>query len=87
MAVETAFVFGPETSVFLKELSGRLRLSSGEEKYHAYLLQRLSVAVQRGNAAAVLGTIKPPAYSDTFFLILMCFICVLIIIIIIIYAD
>ena len=39
VAVETAGVFGPETSVFLRELSGRLRLSSGEEKSHAYLLQ------------------------------------------------
>ena len=47
VAVETAGVFGPETSVFLRVLSGRLRRFSGEEKSHAYLLQRLSVAVQR----------------------------------------
>ena len=37
VAVETAGVFGPETSVFLRELSGRLRRFSGEEKSHAYL--------------------------------------------------
>ena len=67
VVVETAGVFGPETSVFLRELIGHLRRFSGEEKSHACLLQRLSVAVQRGNAAAVLGTIQPPAYSDTFF--------------------
>ena len=31
---------------------------TGEVKAHSYLLQRLSVAVQRGTAAAVMGTLS-----------------------------
>ena len=50
--------FGPKTTEFLKELRHQLRQVSGEANSFAYLTQRLSVAVQRGNAASVLGTIK-----------------------------
>ena len=52
VAIETSGVFGPKTTEFLKELGVRLRQVSGD------LTQRLSVAIQRGNAASVLGTIK-----------------------------
>ena len=45
----------PLTRYFLKELGRRLRHVTGEVKAHSYLLQRLSVAVQRGNAAAGWG--------------------------------
>ena len=58
VAIETAGVFGPRTTKFLKELSHRLRQVSGEANSSAYLTQRLSVAVQQGNAASVLGTMK-----------------------------
>ena len=40
------------------ELGHRLRKVSGEANSYAYLTHRLSVAVQRGNAASVLGTMK-----------------------------
>ena len=53
VAIETSGVFGPKTTVFLKELGHRLRQVSGEANS-----ERLSVAVTRGNAASVLGTIK-----------------------------
>ena len=56
MAIETAGPFGPETFAFLKELGCRLKQVTGEAKSFSYLWQRLSVAVQRGNAAAVMGT-------------------------------
>ena len=42
----------------MKELGHGLRQVSGEANSFAYLTQRLSVAIQRGNAASVLGTIK-----------------------------
>ena len=32
---------------------------TGEEKFGLFLYQRLSMAVQRGNAASVLGSIMP----------------------------
>ena len=56
VAIETSGVFGPKTMEFLKGLEHRLRQVSGEANFFAYLTQRLSVAVQRGNAASVLGT-------------------------------
>ena len=46
------------TTEFLKELGQRLRQVSGEANSFAYLTQRLSVAVQRGNAASMLGIMK-----------------------------
>ena len=58
MAIETTGVFGARTTEFLKELGHRLRQVSGEANSFAYLTQRLSVAVQRGNAASVLEAIK-----------------------------
>ena len=57
---------GPETASFLKELSGRLRQVSGDEDSHHHLLQRLSVAVQRGNAASVLGSAGSLDSTDLF---------------------
>ena len=56
VAIESSGVFGPQTLEFLKELGNRLSRVTGEEKSYTYLLQRLSVAVQRGNSASVLGT-------------------------------
>ena len=55
-AIETSGACGPLTLEFLRDLSNRLRQAMGEESSFAYLLQRLSVAMQRGNAAYVLGT-------------------------------
>ena len=58
VAIETSGVFGPKTMEFLKGLGHRLRQVSGEANTFAYLSQRLSVAIQHGNAASVLGTMK-----------------------------
>ena len=52
IAIETSGVYGSETLKFLKELGHRLKQASGECNAYSYLLQRLSVAVQRGNAAS-----------------------------------
>ena len=67
MAIETTGVFGPRTTQFLKELGHRLRLVSGEANSYAYLTQRLSVSVQRGNAPSVLGTMKVDSDDEEFF--------------------
>ena len=66
VAVETSGVLGPEARNFLQELGQRIRETSGEPLSHSYLLQRIAVAVQRGNAAAVQGT-SPPSTSDQIF--------------------
>ena len=56
VVIETSGVFGKQTLSFLKDLACRVRKVSGEVKSFPYLLQRLAVAVQRGNAVSVLGT-------------------------------
>ena len=50
VAIETLGAIGPNSLVFLKELGWRARRQSGDERAASVLLQRLSVAVQRGNA-------------------------------------
>ena len=40
---------------------------SGEANSFAYLTQRLSVAIQRGNAASVLRTMKMGSQEEEFF--------------------
>ena len=55
IAVETSGVFGPQTLAFVKELGRRLGSHTGEEKASTYLIQRMSIAVQRGNAISFLG--------------------------------
>ena len=57
IAIEYSGVFGTETLRFLKGLGHRLKLASGESSAYPFLLQRLSGAVQRGNAASVMGSL------------------------------
>ena len=56
VVIETLGVFGKQTLSFLKDLACHVRKVSGEVQSFTYLLQRLTVAVQRGNAVSVLGT-------------------------------
>ncbi|KAF0288994.1 Ubiquitin carboxyl-terminal hydrolase 2 [Amphibalanus amphitrite] len=56
IAVETSGVLGPATSKFIRELGQLITTRTGERRETEWLLQRLSIAVVRGNAAAVLAT-------------------------------
>ena len=56
MAIETTGVFRPEAREFIKEVAKHVKSVTKEEKARSYLLQQISVAVQWGNAAAILGT-------------------------------
>ena len=67
LAVETLGAFGPNTATFLKDLGRRIRQTSGEEKSFPYLVQRLAVAIQRGNTASVMGTLGRDLSPDDFF--------------------
>ena len=49
--------FGHQSLSFIKDLGRRLKYATDEPKSQQYLLQRLSVAIQRGNAASVLGSL------------------------------
>ena len=56
IAIEISGAIGPRSRVFLKELGRRLRCETGEAISTS---QKLSVAVQRGNAAVILAYIPP----------------------------
>jgi len=58
VAVETLGAFGEETNDFIHELGRRIMTVTEERRATEFLIQRLSVAVQRGNAASVLGTVS-----------------------------
>jgi hypothetical protein len=55
VAIETLGAYGEDSWDFI-QLGRRLRTVTQDTRSASYLLQRLSVAVQRGNAACILGT-------------------------------
>ena len=55
VAIETLGAMGKRSLAFVRELGHRVMQSTGEVKARTYLLQRLSVALQRGNAVSVMG--------------------------------
>ena len=56
---ETTGVCGPRSMSFLTDLGRRIVNSTGDKSSLAYLLQKFSVAIQRGNAATYLETLPP----------------------------
>ena len=68
IAIETSGVFGSETSKFLKELGHRLKQTSGECNAYSCLPQRLSVAVQRGNATSVMSSVARMQWKTFFYM-------------------
>ena len=54
---ESLSAVGSRTLAFLKDIGRRIRLETGEPKATFYLLQRLSVAVKRGNCTLINGCI------------------------------
>ena len=64
--IESSGVFGTETLKFVKDLGHRLKLASGESSAYPLLLQRLSVAVQHGKAASVMGSLGSEQMEDFF---------------------
>ena len=57
---KTILAIGPLSRALLKDLGHRIKESTGEARAHEYLVQRLAVAVQRGNAVSIMGTMGDP---------------------------
>ena len=55
IAIETLGAFGARSLQFIKELGRRIKLQSGDPLAKCHLVQRLSVAIQQGNAASILS--------------------------------
>ena len=56
LVIETTGVLGQETATFFKELAHRMTVASEDLTEHFTLLQKISIAIQCGNAAAILAT-------------------------------
>jgi len=59
VAIETLGAWGPSAQALCADLAGRTAAVTGDMRCLAFLKQRLSLAIQRGNAAAVVGTMPP----------------------------
>ena len=57
VAVETLGPICSEGASFLSEIAEKLSRTTGEQREKSFLFQRISVAIQRGNAAAFHGTL------------------------------
>ena len=66
VAIETAGAFGQEALTFLQELEHCLWVKTGEPLSHHHLLQRIAMAMKRGNTAAVLGTMHMTVPTNDF---------------------
>ena len=67
IAVETFGAWGPEGLQLIKNIGKKIQDLTGEKRATFYLFQSISVAIQRGNAASVLGTVKPGKKLDEIF--------------------
>ena len=67
IAIETLGAFGSSAIDFFSDLGRRMRAVSQDTRAGTFLMQRLSVAMQRGNAACILGTIADDDVSTEFF--------------------
>ena len=59
IAIETSGCWGKEAASLLKNIGRKIASSTSEPRSSSYFFQRVSLAVQRGNAACVLGTLSP----------------------------
>jgi len=67
IAVETMGSWVKESHSFIKEIGSKLGDITGNKKSTFYLFQRISMAIQRGNAASVLGTIGSSSQLEEIF--------------------
>lgn len=69
VAVETIGTWGKEGLAFVHEIGRRLAKKTGENRLVSFLLQRISLAVQRGNVAAVLETLPAGKELEEIFIL------------------
>ena len=57
VVVETTGVWGQEGLRWVRQIGSRIKDKTGERRATSYLIQRISLAVQRGNVTAILGSL------------------------------
>ena len=67
IAVETFGAWGPEGAKLISSIGEKIKTLTGEKRSTFFLFQSISMAVQCGNAASILGTTKPGQKLDEIF--------------------
>ena len=62
VCIESLGAWGESAKKFVHQVGARVREATGEVRATSFLIQRLAIDVQRGNAASVMATI--PATKD-----------------------
>ena len=57
VAIETGGSWGKDGLRFVKEIGQRITTSTGDQRATSFLIQRISIAIQRGNAISIVGTL------------------------------
>ena len=65
VAVETLGAWNSEGRLFISDLGRRISAITGDARESMFLFQRMSVAVQRGNAISVLGSLPSTDSADS----------------------
>ena len=65
--VETLGSWGPSARSLYKEIAKRLVDASRDQRAGFFLAQRIGIAIQRGNAASLLGTLPVDIDGEEFF--------------------
>ena len=69
VAVETMGAWGQSSLKFVQEIGDRITVASGDKQATYKLLQNISLEVQRGNIASILGTLPTPkSFNQLFYL-------------------
>jgi hypothetical protein len=70
VAIETSGVWGQAGLQFIKQVGNRIKEATGEKASTNYLIQRISIAIQQGNAAAILGSFpESKGLEEVFYII------------------
>ena len=67
---ETLGSWVPAARSFLSDIGRRVQQATGRERSSEFLRQRISMEIQRGNAASVMGTAETSKDWDRYFLLL-----------------
>ena len=71
IAIQTFGAWGKEGLKFIKEVGRKITQISNDKNATNHIIQAISMAVQRGNAASIIGTLGPQRKLDDYFDILV----------------
>ena len=67
IGIETFGSWGTRGHKLIKDIGKKLKESSGENRSTFFLTQRISMAIQRGNASCILNTVPPSIGLESIF--------------------